>query len=145
MTPQRLTDDMHRLLAAPNYGHLATLMPDGAPKVDPVWVHHDNDRVLIATDAHTIKARNITADPRVALSVVAFDDPYDQLLIRGRVVATTPDDDLQILDLMSAKYLGAPFPRRRWANRVTFHIAADTARHYRSPLRDPRTPTGDRH
>ena len=136
----RLGDDARRLLDGANFGHLSTLMPDGAPKVEPVWVAREGDRVLVTTDARSIKARNVVGDPRVALSITAYDDPYDQLLIRGRVVEVRPDDGLVELDRFSHKYLGADFARRTWSQRVVLVVEADLARSYHSPLRDPRSP-----
>jgi PPOX class probable F420-dependent enzyme len=130
----RIGAEARRLLEGANYGHLATLMEGGAPKVDPVWVGVEGDRVLVATDAKSIKAVNVARDPRVALSVTAFDNPYDQVLVRGRVVEVRADDDMAALDALSIKYLGAPFPRRRWSKRVVLVIDADVARYYRSPL-----------
>ncbi len=116
-------------------------MPDGSPKVDPVWVDLDGDTIVVTTDAASIKAHNIARDPRVALSIAAHDNPYEQLLIRGRVVDTRADTDLRVLDAMSHKYLGTPFPRRRWNDRVTFRVHAAIIRHYTSSLHDPRTTT----
>jgi PPOX class probable F420-dependent enzyme len=110
-------------------------MEGGAPKVDPVWVDVEGDRVLVATDAKSIKAVNVERDPRVALSVIAFDNPYDQVLVRGRVVEVRGDHDMAALDGLSQKYLGGPFPRRRWSKRVVLVIEPDVARHYRSSLR----------
>jgi PPOX class probable F420-dependent enzyme len=130
----RIGAEARRLLEGANYGHLATLMEGGGPKVDPVWVGVEGDLVLVATDAKSIKARNVAHDPRVALSVTAHDNPYDQVLVRGTVVEVRADDDLAVLDGLSWKYLGGPFPRRRWSRRVVLVIAADVARHYRSPL-----------
>lgn len=129
-----LDDDARRLLDGRNFGHLATLMPDGTPKVDPVWVAREGDRVLVATDGKSIKAQNAARDARVGLSVVAFDDPYDQVLIRGRVVELRDDGDLACLDAMAHKYLGEPFPRRRWSSRVVLVIEPRVARSYRSTL-----------
>ena len=129
-----LDDDARRLLDGRNFGHLATLMPDGTPKVDPVWVGREGDRVLVATDAKSLKARNASRDARVGLSVVAFDDPYDQVLLRGRVVEVRPDDDLACLDALAMKYLGEPFARRRWSQRVVLVIEPSVVRSYRSPL-----------
>jgi len=131
----RLDDDARRLLDSANYGHLATLMADGSPKVEPVWVGREGDLVLITTDAKSIKAINAARDPRVALSVVAFDDPYDQLLVRGKVIETRDDDDLAAMDALAHKYLGSSFPRRRWSKRVVLVIAPTLARYYRSTLR----------
>jgi PPOX class probable F420-dependent enzyme len=130
-----LGDGARRLLDGANIGHLATLMPGGAPKVEPVWVAREGDLVLVATDGKSIKARNAARDARVALSVTAAGDPYEQLLVRGRVVEIRPDDDLAVLDRLSHTYLDGPFPRRRWSRRVVLVIEPDLARHRRSPLR----------
>jgi len=131
----RLDDDAQRLLDGANYGFLSTLMADGSPKVESVWVGREGDLVLVTTDAKSIKAINAARDPRVALSVVAFDNPYDQLLIRGKVVEIRDDDDLVAMDALSQKYLGASFPRRRWSKRVVLVISPSLARYRKSPLR----------
>jgi PPOX class probable F420-dependent enzyme len=135
-----LDEDVRRLLDAPNFAHLATLMPDGSPKVEPVWVGREGDHVLVATDRRGIKGRNIARDPRVALSIVDEHNPYEQVLIRGRVVETRDDASLEALDALSHAYLGRPFPRRRWPSRVVYVIEPRIARYYKSPLEH--TPPG---
>ena len=129
-----LDADVRRLLDAPNFASLATLMPDGAPKVEPVWVGREGDLVLIATDSRSLKGRNIDADGRVALSITDYENPYEQALIRGRVIETRDDNDLQVLDALSQQYLGKPFPRRKWTSRVVYVVEASVARYYQSPL-----------
>ena len=129
-----LSDDAKRLIDAPNFAHLTTLMEDGQPKAEPVWVGRDGDRIVIATDRKSIKSINIDRDPRVALSITDYANPYEQLLIRGRVVEARDDNALTILDAMSQKYLGAPFPRRKWSTRVAYFIEPTLARYYKSPL-----------
>lgn len=132
--PVVLSPAARRLLDAANFAHLATLLPDGAPKVEPVWVAREGDFVLVTTDAKSRKALNIARDARVALSIVDFGDPYEQLLIRGRVVEQRPDPELRFLDALSQRYTGAPFPRRRWSARAIFVIEPYLARHARVPL-----------
>lgn len=132
--PRPLDANVRRLLDGANFAAFATLMPDGSPKVEPVWVGREGDLVLVATDRKSLKARNVAQDPRVALSITAFENPYEQALIRGRVIETRADDDLATLDALSARYLDAPFPRRRWSGRVVLVVAAQLARYYRSPL-----------
>jgi PPOX class probable F420-dependent enzyme len=134
-----LDDDARRLLSGPNYGYLATLLDGGQPKVDPVWVDHEGDLVLVTTDGKSIKARNAARDDRVALAVTNLHDPYDQLQVRGRVVEVRPDDDLVVLDRLSEKYLGEPFPRRRWSQRLVLVIQPDLARTSHSPLKHKET------
>lgn len=129
-----LSDDARRLIDGAHVAHLATLQADGAPKVEPVWLAREGDRVLVTSDANTLKGRNMARDPRVALSVTHFENPYEQLLIRGRVVELRPDDDLAFLDAMSQRYTGAAFPRRKWKRRVVYVIEPSVSRYYHSPL-----------
>ena len=101
-----LSDDAKRILDDPNFGHLSTLMPDGSPKVDPVWVARDGEMILVTSDANSMKVANVEKDSRVALSVIAFDNPYDQLLIRGRVIEVRSDREMVVLDEFSQKRSG---------------------------------------
>jgi len=132
--PKALDADVRRLIDAPNFAAFTTLMPDGAPKVEPVWVAREGDYVLVATDSRGVKGKNVENDKRVALSVSDFANPYEQALIRGRVIETRDDNDLVVLDAMSEQYLSKPFPRRKWSSRVVYVIEADVARYYKSPL-----------
>ena len=138
----RLNEDARRLVDAPNFAALSTLMPDGAPKVEPVWIGREGDHLLVATDSRGVKGRNLAGDDRVALSITNHHDPYEQLLVRGRVIETRPDNDLVVLDALSEQYLGRPFPRRKWSSRVVYVIQADVARYYKSPL-EHTPPAGD--
>jgi PPOX class probable F420-dependent enzyme len=133
----RLSAEVKRVLDGRCFAHLATLQPDGAPKVEPVWVAREDERVLVATDERTLKGRNMRRDPRVALSIIDLENPYEQVLIRGRVIEVRPDRDLLGLDALAHKYLGRPFPRRDWPSRAVYVIEADVARYYRSPLVHP--------
>jgi PPOX class probable F420-dependent enzyme len=135
-----LSNEARRLLDAPNIAHLTTLMEDGSPKAEPVWIGRDDNRVFICTDRKSIKAKNLERDPRVAISITEFANPYEQLLIRGRVVETRDDSDLRMLDEQAEKYIGGPFPRRKWTSRVVYFIEIDVARYYLSPLKH--TPGG---
>jgi PPOX class probable F420-dependent enzyme len=129
-----LSDDIKRLIDAPNFAHLSTLMEDGWPKAEPVWVGRDGERIIVCTDRKSIKAINIDRDPRVALSITDYENPYEQVLIRGRVVEARDDNALAIMDALSQKYLGVPFPRRKWSSRVAYFIEPTLARYYKSPL-----------
>jgi PPOX class probable F420-dependent enzyme len=135
---KKLNDDMRRLIDAASFAHLATLQADGSPKVEPVWLGREGDRLLVATDRKSLKSGNLDRDPRVAISLVARENPYEQLLIRGRVVECRDDNDLVGLDALSQAYLGKPFPRRKWSSRVLYVIEPTVARHYVSPLEEPR-------
>ena len=130
-----LSDDIRRLIDAPNFATLATLMEDGWPKAEPVWVGRDGDLLILATDRKSLKSINLDRDPRLALSIMDFENPYEQVLIRGRIVEARDDNDLKIMDALSQKYLGSPFPRRKWSSRVAYFVEPVVARYYKSPLR----------
>jgi PPOX class probable F420-dependent enzyme len=125
-----LSDDIKELVRGPNFAHLASLMSDGSPQVAPVWVDLERDTILVGTGEGSLKAKNTRRDARVALSVIAMDNPYREAQIRGRVVERRPDADFGMMDRISHKYTGRPFPfRDKPAQRVVLVIAVERARY----------------
>jgi len=93
--------------------HLATVLPDGAPHSIPVWALLEEGRIAFFTQSRSRKARNLARDPRVALSVADEANPYRNAQIRGRVVETLEGDAaLEVIDRISERYTGKPFPMR---------------------------------
>ncbi len=130
-----LSDDVKALVRDANFAHLATLMADGSPQNAPVWVDLDGDRILVGTGEGSLKARNTRRDPRVALSIVAYDNPYVEAQLRGRVVERRPDADFAVMDRVSRKYTGRPFPMRdNPAQRVVLVIEVERVRFTRLPF-----------
>lgn len=101
-----LTEEQKQFFRKPNFGHLATLEPDGWPQVTPVWVDVDDTHIIVNTAAGRKKVRNIERDPRVALEVVEQENPYSMLSIKGRVVDITDSGADEHIDAMAKKYLG---------------------------------------
>jgi PPOX class probable F420-dependent enzyme len=119
-----MTAEVRRLLDRPNYAHLATLMPDGAPHSVPVWIVIEGDHLAILTGPGSRKARNIERDPRVAISLIDVDQPHMSVLIRGQVVELVDGDRAwEIIDRISQKYIGQPYPLR--TGRIVFLIKPD--------------------
>jgi PPOX class probable F420-dependent enzyme len=129
-----LPEDVRKLIDEPNFAHLATLMPDGSPQSVPVWVGRDGDRLIVCTNEKLLKAKNTRRDPRIALSVIGFHDPYREVQIRGRVVERWPDLELKIMDRISHKYIGKPFPLRDLGEQVALFIEVDKARYEKLPF-----------
>jgi len=126
--------EVKRLLDEANFAHLATLMPDGSPQCVPVWVGRDGDRVIICTGEASLKARNTQRDPRVSLSLVNQSNPYEEAQLRGHVVERRPDPQLTIMDPISIKYTGKPFPFRNPDGRIALYIELDKARYAKLPF-----------
>jgi PPOX class probable F420-dependent enzyme len=106
------------------FGHLATLMPDGSPQVNPVWVDFDGTHVVFNTARGRWKDKNLQRDARVAVEVLDPDNPYRYLQVRGKIVEITEEGADVVIDKLAKKYLDAdsyPF-RQAGEVRVTYKI-----------------------
>jgi PPOX class probable F420-dependent enzyme len=102
--------DLKRLATGKNFAALTTLMPDGQPQTQIMWVHADDDHVIINTEAGRQKYRNVGRDPRVTVTVFNGDNPYQYVEARGHVVETIGGDEARTnIDELSQKYMGAPY------------------------------------
>jgi PPOX class probable F420-dependent enzyme len=115
-----LPEDARELFAGPNYGHVATVLPDGGPHTVPVWIGLEDDRIAFLTSPNSRKARNLERDGRVAISVTDRADPFLMAQVRGRVERVDGDRAWEIIDRISEKYIGAPYPLR--SDRVIFLV-----------------------
>jgi PPOX class probable F420-dependent enzyme len=69
-----------------NFAALTTLLPDGHPQTQVMWVDADDDHLLINTEVHRQKFKNVERDPRVTLTIWDMEDPYRFVEVRGEVV-----------------------------------------------------------
>ena len=108
-----LPAEVRALFEGPNYGHLATVLPSGAPHSVPVWTGVEGEHVVFFTQPQSRKARNLAGDPRVAFSITDHEQPYRMAQVRGRVVDTLEGEAaLEVIDRLAVKYTGQPFPMR---------------------------------
>ena len=101
-----LSGGVRKLFREANFAHMATVMPDGAPHVTPVWVDLDGDRILVNSAEGRVKPRNVRRAPRVAISITSGENPYAAAFIRGRVVNIAHDGADDHIDKLAKKYLG---------------------------------------
>ena len=108
-----LDPDVRALLEAPNFAHVATLLPDGSPVSVAVWAGIHEGRPYFFTQPQSQKARNLARDGRIALSLVDRDNPYRTGRLRGMVKDTIEGDAaLELIDRLAVAYTGDPFPMR---------------------------------
>jgi PPOX class probable F420-dependent enzyme len=99
--------DSHRdLFTQPVHAVLSTLMPDGQPQSSIVWADYDGEYVLINTTLERQKARNLCADPRVALLLIDPNDGSRWIEVRGSVVEVTPVGAEAQADALTQRYTG---------------------------------------
>ncbi|WP_238018271.1 TIGR03618 family F420-dependent PPOX class oxidoreductase [Dactylosporangium sp. AC04546] len=124
-----LPEGVARLVDGVNYAHVATVLPSGAPHSVPVWIDREGDRLAVLTSLGSRKARNLTRDPRVAISIIDHDRPQATALIRGRLTTVLDGDEgWKVIDRIAAKYTGDPYPLR--TDRVVLLFEADRADAY---------------
>jgi hypothetical protein len=109
-------------------------MPDGSPHSAPIWLAREGDLVLICTEATSLKGKNTARDPRIALSVVDFHDPYMEAQMRGRVIERRPDPQLKYYDMISQKYIGKPWPYRDEKSPIVLMIEIAKAKYDKQPF-----------
>ena len=103
-----ITEPVVQLLNGKNFAYLSTLMKDGSPQVTPTWIDIDKDgnSILINTAEGRIKHKNVSRDPRVAISISDQNNPYNMVLIRGRVMEQIREGADEHTDRLAKKYLG---------------------------------------
>lgn len=102
----QMSEGVRKLFEEANFGHLATLMPDGSPQVTAVWVDFDGRHILVNTAERRQKRRNVRRDPRVAIDVIRQGSEYAFATVRGRVVEITREGAEEHIDRLAKKYLG---------------------------------------
>jgi PPOX class probable F420-dependent enzyme len=88
-----IPDSPKDILESTALAHVATLGPSGEPQCNPVWFDWDGEYVKVSQTKTRQKYRNVTRDPRIALSIVDLEDPYRYLEIRGVVERIDEDPD----------------------------------------------------
>lgn len=122
--PAMLEPTVRRVFDGAPIAHLATTLPDGAPHSTPVYVGTHGEHVVFFTGPDKRKARNLRRDPRLALSVAPADNPFEPVVVRGRVVEWIGGDaGWEIIDRIVAKYVDIAYPRDE--ERVVAVVEAD--------------------
>jgi PPOX class probable F420-dependent enzyme len=107
--PASLNDAARQLLDGRNFAVVATIGPGGQPQSSVVWVDRDGDTVVFSVTADKQKARNLTRDPRVSVSLFDLTNPYHSVEIRG-TAELVEDPERALPERLSRKYLGQPPP-----------------------------------
>jgi PPOX class probable F420-dependent enzyme len=118
-----IPDEYADLLTRPLFGHLATVRPDGTPQANPMWFSWDGTHLRFTNTTRRQKYHNVTAEPRIAMSVNDPDRPYRYLEVRGRVERIEPDPEAVFFAELAKRYgLELDGPPGDAADRVVFVV-----------------------
>ena len=121
-----LDADIKELATGPNFAAFTTLFADGRPQTQIMWVDADEDHVLINTEVHRAKFRNVERDPRVTVTIWEADNPYRYAEIRGRVTEVVRGQAARDhIDACSERYFGKPYPNEVQSERAILRITPD--------------------
>jgi PPOX class probable F420-dependent enzyme len=122
------------LLRAKNFCVVSTIRADGTVHAVPTWVDIQDGRPVLNTAEGRAWPRNLERDPRVTLTVANMENPYEYLMVRGRVGERTTEGADEHIDTLAMKYLGQesyPF-RQPGEERVIIRIDPDYVKVYGS-------------
>ncbi len=93
-----------------NFATFTTIRPDGHPASQVMWVDADDECILINTEKHRRKYRNVLVDPRVTVTLWQHDNPYKYLEIRGLVEEFIEGPAARAhIDTLAWRYFGRPY------------------------------------
>jgi PPOX class probable F420-dependent enzyme len=126
-----IPDEAKHLFENKDFAHVATINPDGSPQVSAVWIGLDGDLITFNTAEGRVKPKNLRNDERVALSIAGQDNPYENLIVQGKVVEITQDGADEDIDALANRYMGVdeyPF-RQPGEERVIVKIQPEKVNH----------------
>jgi PPOX class probable F420-dependent enzyme len=119
-----LDDKIRALAAGKNFAAVTTLMPDGSPQTTPLWVDADDEHLLLNTEVHRQKYKNVSRDPRITVTIIDADNPYSYGEVRGEVVETITGPDARAhIDALAQKYQGTDYGNPVQSERVILKVA----------------------
>lgn len=123
MLDQKIQD----LARGKNFAVITTLDGKGDPMAQPMWVDTDGEHLLLNTEVHRHKFRNIQNDPRVVVTIIDTENPYSYAEVRGRVVDTTTGPTAkEHIDKLAKKYMGADeYPLEIQSERVILTVSGE--------------------
>lgn len=118
--------DLSTLATGKNFAALSTIAPDGQPRTHMMWIDADDEHLLFNTEIHRAKFKDVERDPRVTVTVINVENPYQYVEARGRVVemVTGPAARSHIDDL-AQRYMGQDYPVEIQSERVLVKVAPD--------------------
>jgi len=128
---QAIEGRVKELIEAPNISYVGTVRSDGAPQVNPTWIGFEDGVVTLNSAEGRKWPENLRRDPRITITVADAENPYEYVMIRGRLAEETKEGADDHINKLSKKYLGQdeyPF-RQPGEERLIFRIEPERVHH----------------
>ncbi len=123
-----MIDDRTRELAnGANYAVFSSVLPNGHPQTHMMWVDADDEHILVNTEVHRQKFKNLQRNPKVTVLIMETGNPWGWSEVRGSVVDTVTGPEARAhIDTLAKKYLGKDeYPNPIQSERVIVKIRPD--------------------
>jgi PPOX class probable F420-dependent enzyme len=128
-----LDDGDLALLRGKNFCHIATVREDGTVLNVPVWVDTDGEHVIVNSSEGRAWPANLRRTGQATCTVTNHENPYEYVMITGRLAEDTHDGADESIDALAQKYLGQdkyPF-RKEGEQRVVFKLRPERVERHR--------------
>lgn len=94
-----------------NFASVTTVFPSGQLQTHVIWVGVLDGQVVLNTELHRAKHRNVEKDPRITVLIRDEGNPYRYAEVRGEVTSTTTGPEARShIDEIARKYTGEDYP-----------------------------------
>ena len=108
-------EEINEFLAGPIVARIATIDPDNAPYITPLWQEWDGEAMWLVPRERSAWVKHIQQNPKVSVSCALDSGTYTRVLIRGMaeiVSGPAPMEGqcLEVANRMARRYLGERGP-----------------------------------
>lgn len=121
-----LEQGIYDLAQGPNFAVVTTKNSNGSVQAQPLWIDCDEDHILINTEMHRHRVKNVNNDPNVTVCIVSAGGWMHWGEVRGQLVDTITGDEARAhIDTLSLKYTGALYTNQIQSERVILKVKPD--------------------
>ena len=109
-----------------NFAVVSTVMPDGLIQSLPLWIDADDDHLLLNTEVHRQRYRNLQKDPRVTVAIIEEGNWYSWVEVRGHLDGEVRGEEARAhIDALARKYTGGDYANPITSERVILKVVPE--------------------
>jgi PPOX class probable F420-dependent enzyme len=109
-----------------NFAVVSTMMPNGSIQTLPLWIDADDDHLLLNTEVHRQRYRNLQKDPHVTVAIIEEGNWYSWVEVRGHLAGEVRGEEARAhIDALARKYTGGDYANPIQSERVILKVAPD--------------------